>query len=82
MEDCLYTIQETSKILGTNINKVYDLINYGFLPALKLGRLKVRKNTLMKFLEINEGKDLTDLNNVKKLKIREINTNEEIENNK
>lgn len=80
MEDCLYTIQETSKILKTNTNYVYDLIDYGFLPALKLGRLKVRRNTLMKFLEINEGNDLTDLKNVKKLKIKGGVTNEEIKN--
>ncbi|EET59231.1 hypothetical protein BRYFOR_08752 [Marvinbryantia formatexigens DSM 14469] len=48
-------------------NRVYELIKGGFLPALKLGGLKVRKETLCKFLKEYEGFDLTDLTNVKKL---------------
>lgn len=67
MEDILYTVKETSKILKTNSNYVYDLIRKGMLPALKLGNLKIRKSSILEFLEKNEGKDLTDLDNIKDL---------------
>lgn len=67
MEDILYTVKETSKILKTNSNYVYDLIRKGMLPALKLGNLKIRKSSILEFLERNEGKDLTDLDNIKDL---------------
>ena len=69
MEDVLFTIKEVSELLKTNTNYVYDLIKKGFLPALKLGSLKVRKIALLKFLEENEGKDLTDLNKIKDYKL-------------
>ena len=67
MEDILYTVSEVSKLLKTNPNYVYELINKGFLPALKLGSLKIRRSSLLEFLKVNEGKDLTDLNNIKNL---------------
>lgn len=71
MEDVLYTVQEMAKLLKTNPNYVYELIRRGLLPALKLGSYKVRRTTLLKFLEENEGKDLTDLDNIKPLLIKE-----------
>lgn len=67
MEDVLYTVKETSKLLKTNPNYVYELIKRGMLPALKLGSFKVRKTSLLKFIEQNEGKDLTDLDNITNL---------------
>lgn len=67
MEDVLYTVSEVSKLLKTNPNYVYELINKGFLPALKLGSLKIRRSSLLEFLKVNEGKDLSDLNNIKNL---------------
>ena len=67
MEDILYTVAETAKLLKSNSNYVYDLIKRGLLPALKLGSYKVRRSALLKFIEENEGKDLTDLNNIKSL---------------
>lgn len=73
MEDILYTVSETAKLLKTNTNYVYELIKLGFLPALKLGSFKIRKSTLISFLEKYEGQDLTDLRNIKEL---EVNTNE------
>lgn len=73
MEDILYTVAETAKLLKTNPNYVYELIKLGFLPALKLGSFKIRKSTLISFLEKYEGQDLTDLRNIKEL---EVNTNE------
>ena len=68
MEDVLYTVKETAELLKTNPNYVYELIKRGLLPALKLGSLKIRRISLLKFLKENEGKDLTDLNNIIDLK--------------
>ena len=67
MEDILYTVAETAKLLKTNPNYIYDLINIGLLPALKLGSFKIRRSSLLEFLEKHEGQDLTDLNNIKEL---------------
>jgi excisionase family DNA binding protein len=69
MEDILYTVKETATLLKTNANYIYKLIEKGLLPALKLGSLKIRRSSLLKFLEDNEGKDLTDLDNIQDLKI-------------
>lgn len=71
MEDILYNVKEVAEILKTNPAFVYELIKKGFLPALKLRSLKVRKTTLLNFLEKYEGKDFTDINNVKDLKLDE-----------
>lgn len=60
MEDILYTVSEVSKLIKTNPAYVYDLIKAGLLPVLKLGKYKVRRVTLLDFLEKYEGKDLTD----------------------
>ena len=57
MEDILYNVKEVAEILKTNPAFVYELIKKGFLPALKLRSLKVRKTTLLNFLEKYEGKD-------------------------
>ena len=73
MEEILYTVKESAKLLKTNQNYVYELIKQGFLPALKLGSFKIRKTTLNNFLEKYEGQDLTDLKNIKEL---EVHTNE------
>ena len=67
MEEVLYTVAETAKLIKTNPNYVYDLIKKGFLPALKLGSFKIRKSALLEFLEKYEGQDLTDLANIKEI---------------
>ena len=67
MEDVLFTVAEVAKLLKTNTNYVYELIRKGFLPALKLGSFKIRKLTLLEFLEIYEGQELTALSNSKEL---------------
>lgn len=74
MEEILYTVAETAKLLKTNPNYVYELIKKGLLPALKLGSYKIRRSALLKFVKLNEGKDLTDLNDIKQLE--GVNTNE------
>lgn len=69
MEQMLYTVAEVAKILKTNTSYVYNLIKLGYLSAIKLGSYKIRGSTLEKFLQEYENKDLTDLTNVKELKV-------------
>ncbi|WP_077534320.1 helix-turn-helix domain-containing protein [Massiliimalia massiliensis] len=67
MSITLYTVKEISQIIHSNPSYVYDLIRKGFLPAMKLGSYKVREEALKMFLLEAEGKDLTDLDDVKEL---------------
>lgn len=64
----IYTVKEISQLLHSNIGYVYQLIDLGLLPALKLGSLKVRKEALEEFLRQYEGYDLSDLGNIKALR--------------
>lgn len=66
-EDVLLTVTEVSKVIKTNTNYVYNLIKAGHLPVVKLGSYKIRRSSLMDFIEKNEGNDLTDPFNVKKI---------------
>ncbi|ENJ9652989.1 helix-turn-helix domain-containing protein [Clostridium botulinum] len=61
MEEYLYTVEEVAIILNVNRNVVYDLIKKGHLQALKLGKLKITKSTLLKYLKDYKGKDLSDI---------------------
>ena len=70
-EKLLYTVKETAFILGCNVHLVYDLVNKGLLPAIKLGSLKIRKSTVEDFISKYEGMDLSDLDNIIELKIAE-----------
>lgn len=63
----LYTVKEVSQILHTNPSYVYQLINSGLLPVLKLGSYKVRHEALTKFLVTYEGYDLSDPNKVSRI---------------
>lgn len=67
MSAILYTVKEVSALIHTNPGYVYELIRRGLLPAMKLGSYKVRAESLEKFLADSEGKDLTDLDDVKEL---------------
>lgn len=69
MEDVLYTVKEVSQLIKTNVGYVYNLIKKGYLHALNLGSLKVRRASLLEFLEKYDGKDLSDLDNIKDLNI-------------
>lgn len=59
MDKLVFTVKEVSEIIHTNRSYVYSLIKAGLLPALKLGSYKIRRETLLKFLEEYEGHDLT-----------------------
>ena len=65
--DIVYTVEEVEKLFKTTPKMIYDLIRAKQLPALKVGRLKIRRTDLLEFLEKNEWNDLTDPYNIKKL---------------
>ena len=67
MEDILFTVKEASALLKTDEPTIRRLINKGLMKALKLGRLKIRKVEIERFLEWAEGKDLNDLNDIKEI---------------
>ena len=46
----LYTVQEVSKVLKTNVNTVYYFIRSGQLQSLKLGKTKIRGKDLEAFI--------------------------------
>ena len=69
--DIVYTVEEAAKLLKTNTTTtVYQLIRAKQLPALKLGRIKIRRVALLEFLEKNEWKDISDPYNIKALENR------------
>ena len=67
-ETMIYTVKEVATILHSSPNYVYELIKKGYLPVIKLGSIKILKSTLETFLLENQGKDLSDLENIKPLK--------------
>ena len=66
-EKMIYTTHEVAKILHSSPNYIYELIKNGKLKAVKLKSLKIRKSALEEFLQENEGNDLSDLENIKRL---------------
>jgi len=70
VEDMLYTVKETSKILKTNTDYVYSLIKKGYIKCLKLGSYKIRKSTLESFLAQYEGYDLSDLDKISEINFK------------
>lgn len=80
-ETMIYTVKEVATILHSSPNYVYELIKKGYLPVIKLGSIKILKTTLETFLLENQGKDLSDLENIKPLKYSELgNSNVSINN--
>ena len=67
MENGILTVKEVAEILKTNVNYVYKLRDAGLITCLKLGQWKVTKRELERFLEANQGMDLTDPYNPKEL---------------
>lgn len=63
-DDLVYTVKEASIVLKTDEPTVRRLIEKRFIKALKLGRVKVRKVEIERFLEWAEGKDLSNLDNI------------------
>ena len=65
----LYTVKEVSNVLGVKVHLIYRLIKKGILPAIKLGGLKVKKESLEEFVNKYEGMDLSNLDNITELNI-------------
>lgn len=66
-DSLIYTVQEVAKILHSSPNYIYLLIEKGYLPAIKLGSVKVLKSSLEKFLIENEGMDLSNIDKIKRI---------------
>ncbi len=71
MGTVLLTVQEVAALLHTNKTYVYSLIKKGFLPALQMGRYKVRPADLEAFIDKHMGKNITDLDNIKHIELEE-----------
>lgn len=67
MEDYLLSVAEVAERLKTNRNFVYKLIDKGLLKCLLMRSKKVRNSEVNRFLSEYEGKDLTDLDNIRDL---------------
>lgn len=66
-EKMIYTVHEVAKMLKTSPNYIYKLVEEGYIPAIKIGSIKILKQTLERFLIENEGNDLSNLNELKKI---------------
>ena len=71
-EKMIYTTQEVARILHSSPNYIYELINKGKLKAIKLKSYKICKSALEEFLKENEGNDLSDIDNIRKIVENEI----------
>lgn len=60
-ETLIYTVKEVAKLLHTSPNYIYKLVENGYLPAIKIGSVKILKTSLEKFLQDYEGKDLSTI---------------------
>lgn len=67
MEPVLYTVTETAELLKVNRNSVYDLLKKNVIRGIKIGSLKITRTELLEFLDKNNGKDLSDLDDIKEL---------------
>lgn len=66
-EQIVYSVQEVAKILHSSPNYIYELVKKGKLKAVKLKSIKILKSTLEDFLKENEGNDLSDIDNIRKI---------------
>lgn len=59
-------IGEASEYTGIGRNTMRNLVEWGKLPVLKVGRkVLIKSDILEKFMEVNEGKNLRDKGDVK-----------------
>lgn len=60
------SIEEAADYTGIGRNTLRNLVEWGKLPVLKVGRkVLIKSDILEKFMEVNEGKNLRDKNDVK-----------------
>lgn len=59
------TVEEAARYTGIGRNTLRNMINAGKLPVLRIGRKNIiRTDVLMKFMEMNEGTDLLNVDEV------------------
>ena len=60
------TIEEASEYTEIGRNTMRNLVEWGKLPVLKVGRkVLIKSDILKKFMKVNEGKNLRDKSSVK-----------------
>ncbi len=60
------SIEEAADYTGIGRNTLRKLVEWGKLTVLKVGRkVLIKSDILEKFIEVNEGKNLRDKNDVK-----------------
>ena len=60
------SIEEAADYTGIGRNTLRNLVEWEKLPVLKVGRkVLIKSDILEKFMEVNEGKNLRDKNDVK-----------------
>ena len=60
------SIEEAADYTGIGRKTLRNLVEWGKLPVLKVGRkVLIKSDILEKFMEVNEGKNLRDKNDVK-----------------
>ena len=60
------SIEEAADYTGIGRNTLRNLVEWGKLPVLKVGRkVLIKIDILEKFMEVNEGKNLRDKSSVK-----------------
>ena len=62
------TIEEAAETTGIGRNTMRNLVDWGKLPVLKVGRKTIiRKDALERFMEVNQGRNLLVQNDVRKI---------------
>lgn len=62
------TIKEAAECTGIGRNTMRKLVDWGKLPVLKVGRKAIiRRDTLERFMSVNQGRNLLNENDVRKV---------------
>ena len=62
------TIEEAAEVSGIGRNTMRQLVEWGKLPVLKVGRKTIiRTDTLEQFMAVNQGRDLRRQSDVRKV---------------
>ena len=62
------TIEEAAEMAGIGRNTMRALVDWGKLPVLKVGRKTIiRTDTLERFMTVNQGRNLLNPNDVRKV---------------
>ncbi len=60
------SIEEAADYTGVGRNTLRQLVEWNKLPVIRVGRkVLIKSDILEKFMEVNEGKDLRDKNDVR-----------------